>query len=73
MQGMLRGLEIAGIGVAHPNKGSATAADKVMGSKAWRSVPRSVVYYSRPQMTQKAGRVVAVSKANLAARRQTIA
>jgi len=55
------------LGVTHPNKGATDAANKVMGSKAWRSVPRSVLLYGRdPDDPSGATRVVAVSKANYA-------
>jgi hypothetical protein len=37
------------LGVTHPNKGATEAANKVMGSKAWRSVPRSVLIYGGPR------------------------
>ncbi len=55
------------LGVTHPNKGATDAANKVMGSKAWRSVPRSVLLYGRdPDDLNGPTRVVAVSKANYA-------
>jgi hypothetical protein len=57
------------LGVTHPNKGATDAANKVMGSKAWRSVPRSVLLYGRdPDDTEGPTRIVAVSKANYAER-----
>lgn len=58
-------LGIAVLGVTHPNKGATDAANKVMGSKAWRSVPRSVLLYGRdPDDLEGPTRIVAVSKAN---------
>lgn len=55
------------LGVTHPNKGATDAANKVMGSKAWRSVPRSVLLYGRdPDDLSGPTRIVAVSKANYA-------
>jgi hypothetical protein len=43
-----------------------------MGSKAWRSVPRSVLLYGRdPDDPDGPTRVVAVSKANYAAKRSS--
>lgn len=57
------------VGVTHPNKGSTDAANKVMGSKAWRSVPRSVILYGRdPDDLDGDTRIAAVSKANYARR-----
>lgn len=62
---MAQDLGIAVLGVTHPNKGATDAANKVMGSKAWRSVPRSVLIYGRdPDDLTGSTRVVAVSKAN---------
>ncbi len=55
------------LGVTHPNKGATDAANKVMGSK--ESVPRSVLIYGRdPDDLNGPTRIVAVSKANYAAR-----
>jgi hypothetical protein len=60
------------LGVTHPNKGSTDAANKVMGSKAWRSVPRSVLIYGAdPDDLNGNTRVLAVSKANYA-RKQSL-
>jgi hypothetical protein len=59
---------IAILGTSHPNKGATNAADKVLGSKAWRSVPRSVMLFGRdPDDPDGPSRVVAVSKGNYAA------
>lgn len=64
---MAQELGTAVLGVTHPNKGSSDAANKVMGSKAWRSVPRAVLIYGRdPDDLNGPTRVVAVSKANYA-------
>lgn len=64
---MAQELGIAVLGITHPNKGATDAANKVMGSKAWRSVPRSVLLYGRdPDDLTGPTRVVAVSKANYA-------
>lgn len=66
---MAQRLGVAVLGVTHPNKGATDAANKVMGSKAWRSVPRSVLLYGRdPDDLTGPTRVVAVSKANYAAK-----
>lgn len=55
------------VGVTHPNKGASDAANKVMGSKAWRSVPRSVILYGRdPDDLDGETRIAAVSKTNYA-------
>jgi RecA-family ATPase len=60
------------LGVTHPNKGATEAANKVMGSKAWRSVPRSVLIYGcDPGEPDGETRILAVSKANYA-RKQAI-
>jgi hypothetical protein len=72
---LLKAAEAAGaciLGVTHPNKGATEAANKVMGSKAWRSVPRSVMIYG-PNPADPAGdtRVLALSKINLA-RKQAV-
>ena len=58
------------LGITHPNKGATEAANKVMGSKAWRSVPRSVLIYG-PNPDDLGGdtRILAVSKANYARKR----
>lgn len=70
LQGMARRLGIAVVGVAHPNKGGSTAADKVMGSKAWRTVPRSVTLWSRdPSNPNGDTRIRCLTKANLAGRK----
>jgi len=62
---MAQRLGVAILGVSHPNKGATDPANKVMGSKAWRSVPRSVVLYGRdPDDVEGATRIAAVSKAN---------
>src|SRR4051812_43227464 len=64
---MAQRLGVAVLGVTHPNKGATDAANKVMGSKAWRSVPRSVLLYGRdPDDLDGPTRIVAVSKANYA-------
>lgn len=66
---MAQRLGVAVLGVTHPNKGATDAANKVMGSKAWRSVPRSVLLYGRdPDDPSGPTRIVAVSKANYAAK-----
>ncbi len=63
-------LGVAVLGVTHPNKGQTDAANKVMGSKAWRSVPRSVMLFGHdPDEPSGDTRLVAVSKANYAAKR----
>jgi hypothetical protein len=55
------------LGITHPNKSATDAANKVMGSKAWRSVPRSVILYGRdPDDIQGETRIAAVSKTNYA-------
>lgn len=60
-------LGIAVLGVTHPNKGATDPANKVMGSKAWRSVPRAVLLYGRdPSDPSSPNRIVAVNKANYA-------
>jgi hypothetical protein len=60
---------VAVLGVTHPNKGATDAANKVMGSKAWRSVPRSVILYGKdPDNLDGDTRIAAVSKANYARR-----
>jgi AAA domain len=60
------------LGVTHPNKGATDAANKVMGSRAWRSVPRSVLIYGPdPDDLEGNTRVLAVSKANYA-RKQSV-
>ncbi len=57
------------LGIMHPNKGHTDAANKVMGAKAWRSVPRSVLRYGRdPDDVEGDTRILAVSKANYARR-----
>jgi len=62
---MAQRLGVAVVGVSHPNKGATDPANKVMGSKAWRSVPRSVILYGRdPDDVEGATRIAAVSKAN---------
>lgn len=66
LQRMAATLNVAILGVSHPNKGSTDAANKVMGSKAWRSVPRSVLLFGRDPSDPEDGRVVAVSKTNYA-------
>ena len=67
---MAQELGAAVLGVTHPNKGATDAANKVMGSKAWRSVPRSVLIYGRdPDDLDGPTRIVAVSKANYAAKK----
>lgn len=64
---MAQELGLTVLGVTHPNKGATDAANKVMGSKAWRSVPRSVLLYGRdPDDLSGPTRIVAVSKANYA-------
>jgi hypothetical protein len=66
---MAQELGVAVLGISHPNKGATDAANKVMGSKAWRSVPRSVLLYGRdPDDLEGSTRIVAVSKANYAAK-----
>jgi hypothetical protein len=51
------------LGVTHPNKGATDAANKVMGSRAWRSVPRSVLIYGNdPDDLNGNTRILAVSK-----------
>ncbi len=58
------------LGVTHPNKGATEAANKVMGSKAWRSVPRSVMLFGAdPDAPDGDTRLLAVSKTNYAAKR----
>jgi hypothetical protein len=66
LQRMAATLDVAVLGVSHPNKGATDAANKVMGSKAWRSVPRSVLLFGRDPSDPEDGRVVAVSKTNYA-------
>lgn len=66
---MAQELGVCVLGVSHPNKGATDAANKVMGSKAWRSVPRSVILFGRdPDDLNGPTRVAAVSKTNYAAR-----
>jgi len=66
---MAQEIGAAVLGITHPNKGATDAANKVMGSKAWRSVPRSVLIYGRdPDDLEGPTRIVAVSKANYAAK-----
>lgn len=63
---------VAVLGISHPNKGATDAANKVMGSKAWRSVPRSVMLYGRdPDDLEGPTRICAVSKANYSEKRAT--
>jgi hypothetical protein len=60
------------LGVTHPNKGATEAANKVMGSRAWRSVPRAVLIYGPdPDDAEGNTRILAVSKANYA-RKQSV-
>jgi hypothetical protein len=60
---------VAVLGITHPNKGAANPADKVMGSRAWRSVPRSVILYGHdPDDPAGDTRIAVVSKANYARR-----
>jgi hypothetical protein len=60
------------LGVTHPNKGATEAANKVMGSRAWRSVPRSVLIYgNNPDDLDGNTRILAVSKANYS-RKQSV-
>lgn len=67
LQVMAQTTGAAVLGVTHPNKGSTDAANKVMGSKAWRSVPRSVILYGRdPDDLDGDTRIAAVSKTNYA-------
>jgi len=72
---LLKAAETAGacvLGVTHPNKGATEAANKVMGSKAWRSVPRSVMIYGpNPDDLSGDTRILAVSKANYS-RKQSV-
>jgi hypothetical protein len=66
---MAQELGVTVLGVTHPNKGATDAANKVMGSKAWRSVPRSVLMYGRdPDDLNGPSRIVAVSKTNYSAK-----
>lgn len=66
---MAQEMGVSVLGVSHPNKGATDAANKVMGSKAWRSVPRSVLLFGRdPDDLSGPTRVAAVSKTNYAAR-----
>jgi hypothetical protein len=65
LQQMAKQLDAAVLGVAHPNKGATTAANKVMGSKAWRSVPRSVIMLGKnPDDIDGDTRVMCVTKRN---------
>lgn len=67
LNAMAQRLDLAILGVTHPNKGATDAANKVMGSRAFRSVPRSVLLYGRdPDDLAGPSRIVAVSKANYA-------
>lgn len=66
---LLKAAELSGaaiVGNMHPNKGATDAVNKLMGSKAWRSVPRVVsVYGANPEDPENdAKRVLAVSKTN---------
>lgn len=66
---MAQDLGVCVLGVSHPNKSATDAANKVMGSKAWRSVPRSVILFGRdPDDLSGPTRVAAVSKTNYASR-----
>jgi len=66
LQDMAKRLDCAVLGIGHPNKGATRAADKVMGSKAWRSVPRSVILLSRdPDDEQGPTRIMNLSKSNV--------
>lgn len=65
LQVMAQKTGAAVVGVTHPNKAATDAANKVMGSKAWRSVPRSVILYGHdPDDLDGDTRIAAVSKAN---------
>lgn len=65
LQNMAKRLNAAVVGVGHPNKGATTAANKVMGSKAWRSVPRSVIMLGKnPDEPEGDTRVMCVTKRN---------
>lgn len=60
-------LGAAFVGTAHPNKSQTDATNRVMGSRAWRSVPRSVLLYGRdPDDLDGPTRVLVASKSNLA-------
>ncbi len=70
---LLKAAELSGaaiLGNMHPNKGATDAVNKLMGSKAWRSVPRVVsVYGANPDDPENdAKRVLAVSKTNFGAK-----
>lgn len=74
LQEAARTNSLAVLGLLHPNKGATRAADKLMGSKAWRSVPRSVFMLGRdPADENGESRVIALTKTNAAARRKSLA
>jgi hypothetical protein len=65
LQQMAKRLNMAIIGVTHPNKGATTAANKIMGSKAFRSVPRAVLFLGpNPKDPDGDSRVLTVNKRN---------
>jgi hypothetical protein len=67
LNAMAQSVGAAILGITHPNKGATNAADKVMGSRAWRSVPRSVILYGHdPDDLAGETRIAVVSKANYA-------
>jgi hypothetical protein len=57
----------AALGLLHPNKGATSAANKIMGSKAWRSVPRSVCLLGKDPEDEKK-LIWALNKTNSARR-----
>lgn len=73
LQQLAKRLGIAVIGVTHPNKGATTAANKIMGSKAFRSVPRMVLMLGiNPNDPNGESRILAVNKRNATAARGSI-
>lgn len=73
LQQMAKQLSVAVVGVAHPNKGATTAANKVMGSKAFRTVPRSVILFAGdPDDPQGPTRIMCLSKSNGSATKPSV-
>lgn len=73
LQQLAKRLGIAIIGVTHPNKGHTSAANKIMGSKAFRSVPRMVLMLGiNPKDPNGESRVLAVNKRNGTASKKSI-
>jgi hypothetical protein len=68
LQQMAQDIGACVLGITHPNKSSGSTTNRVMGSKAYRSVPRSVLLYgpNPDEPEDESQRILALSKSNYA-------